>query len=113
MRRSIGVNGSPFDLIVLDGALCGLDGIALCRAIRLGDINAGTAVLVVAASGAESDKIAAFTNGADDLTKPVGDPRVPGARRRRDAKGLAEYRSTSAGRGRACGSARRSIAAAG
>ncbi len=61
-----------FELIVLDAALRGLDGIALCRAIRLGNINAGAAVLLVAASAAESDKIAAFTNGADDyITKPV------------------------------------------
>ncbi len=66
------LNESRFQLIVLDAALRGLDGIALCRAIRLSNINAGAAVLLVASSAAESDKIAAFTNGADDyVTRPV------------------------------------------
>ena len=66
------VNESSFELIVVDAALYGLDGVALCRAIRLGDVNPGAAIFVVAASTAESDKVAAFTNGADDyIIKPV------------------------------------------
>lgn len=61
-----------FDLVVLDGALPGLDGIALCRAIRHGSVNPNSAVFIVAASGAEADKVLALVNGADDyLTKPL------------------------------------------
>ena len=62
---------SHFDLIVLDGGLPGLDGIALCRAIRQGSTNPRSAVFIVAASAAESDTVLALVNGADDyLTKP-------------------------------------------
>lgn len=61
-----------FDLVVLDGALAGLDGIALCRAIRQGKTNPDSAIFVVAASAAEADKVLALVNGADDyLTKPL------------------------------------------
>lgn len=66
------ISASRFDLIVLDGALPGLDGIALCRAIRQGSANPQSAVLIVAASAEESDKVLALVNGADDyLTKPL------------------------------------------
>jgi DNA-binding response OmpR family regulator len=66
------VTASRFELIVLDGALPGLDGIALCRAIRQGSANAGSAILIVATSSAESDKVLALANGADDyMTKPL------------------------------------------
>ncbi|RPI50333.1 MAG: DNA-binding response regulator, partial [Acidobacteria bacterium] len=62
-----------FDLIVLEAALSGLDGIALCRVIRHGPVNPHAAIFVVARSAAESDKVLAFVNGADDyLTKPLG-----------------------------------------
>ena len=61
-----------FDLIVLDGALPGLDGIALCRAIRQGRVNPDSAIFIVAASTAEADTVLALVNGADDyLTKPL------------------------------------------
>jgi DNA-binding response OmpR family regulator len=61
-----------FDLIVLDGALAGLDGIALCRAIRQSKTNPDSAIFIVAASTAEADKVLALVNGADDyLTKPL------------------------------------------
>jgi DNA-binding response OmpR family regulator len=63
---------SRFELIVLDGALSGLDGIALCRAIRQGSANSRSAILIVATSTSESDKVLALVNGADDyLTKPL------------------------------------------
>ena len=63
---------SPFALVVLDAALPGLDGIGLCRTIRVGEVNSGAAIFVVAASSDESDKVTALTNGADDcVTKPV------------------------------------------
>jgi DNA-binding response OmpR family regulator len=67
------ISASRFELIVLDGALSGLDGIALCRAIRHGSANSRSAILIVATSASESDKVLALVNGADDyLTKPLG-----------------------------------------
>jgi DNA-binding response OmpR family regulator len=67
------ITASRFELIVLDGALSGLDGIALCRAIRQGSANSRSAILIVATSTSESDKVLALVNGADDyLTKPLG-----------------------------------------
>ena len=63
---------SRFDLIVVDAALHGLDGIALCRAIRQGSANRHAAIFIVATSAAESDKVLALVNGADDyVTKPL------------------------------------------
>jgi len=68
------VVGARFDLVVLDAALPGLDGITLCRAIRHSAANPLAAVFVVAGSAAESDKVLALVNGADDyLTKPVSE----------------------------------------
>ena len=64
---------SPFDLIVLDATLPGLDGIALCRAIRQGALNSHAGIFVLACSKIESDTVLALVNGADDyLTKPIG-----------------------------------------
>lgn len=61
-----------FDLIVLDGELEGLDGIALCRAIRQGSVNPNSAIFIVAASATEADRVLALVNGADDyLTTPL------------------------------------------
>jgi DNA-binding response OmpR family regulator len=66
------LSASRFDLVVLDAALCGLDGIALCRAVRQGSANRHAAIFIVATSAAESDKVLALVNGADDyLTKPL------------------------------------------
>jgi two-component system OmpR family response regulator/two-component system alkaline phosphatase synthesis response regulator PhoP len=63
---------SRFDLIALDSSLSGLDGIALCRVIRQGSANLHSAIVMVSASAAESDKVLALANGADDyLTKPL------------------------------------------
>jgi DNA-binding response OmpR family regulator len=67
------LTSSRYDVIVLDASLPGLDGIALCRAIRHGAVNANAAIFVVAGSADESDKVLALANGADDyLTKPLG-----------------------------------------
>lgn len=66
------VTDSRFDLIVLGADLPTLDGIALCRAIRHGSVNRESAVFVIAASAAESDKVLAFANGADEcMSKPL------------------------------------------
>lgn len=65
------ISADQFDLIVLDAALPGLDGIALCRAIRQSPANCHAAIFVVGASAAEQDAVLALANGADDyLAKP-------------------------------------------
>jgi len=63
----------PFDLIVLDLMLPGLDGVTVCRAIRRDSPNAGTPILMLTARSEESDKVLGLESGADDyLTKPFG-----------------------------------------
>ena len=63
---------APFDVVVINAAIPGLDGIALCRAIRQGGANPDAAIFLVSDSTVESDKVLAFANGADDyLTKPL------------------------------------------
>jgi DNA-binding response OmpR family regulator len=63
----------PFDLLVLDVMLPGLDGVALCRAVRRGDANRDVPILMLTARGQESDKVIGLESGADDyLTKPFG-----------------------------------------
>ena len=69
------VTVARFDLIVLDGALSGFDGIALCRVIRQRSLNAASAIIILADSAAESDTVLAFLNGADAcMTKPLSIP---------------------------------------
>jgi DNA-binding response OmpR family regulator len=58
-----------FDLLLLDAAMFGADGLAACTAIRG---RARTPVIVSSASGAEADIVRALNLGADDyLTKPL------------------------------------------
>ena len=64
---------SPFDLILLDVMLPGLDGVSVCRAIRSGGPNIDTPILMLTARDGESDKVLGLESGADDyLTKPFG-----------------------------------------
>ena len=63
----------PFDLIVLDLMLPGLDGVTVCRAVRRDTRNSGTPILMLTARREESDKVLGLESGADDyLTKPFG-----------------------------------------
>jgi DNA-binding response OmpR family regulator len=63
----------PFDVIVLDLMLPGLDGITLCRAVRHEGPNRDTPILMLTARDSESDKVLGLESGADDyLTKPFG-----------------------------------------
>jgi two-component system, OmpR family, alkaline phosphatase synthesis response regulator PhoP len=63
----------PFDLIILDLMLPGLDGVTVCRAIRRDSPNADTPILMLTARREESDKVVGLDSGADDyLTKPFG-----------------------------------------
>ena len=63
----------PFDLMVLDVMLPGLDGLSLCRAVRNGRVNDDVPILMLTARRDESDKVVGLESGADDyLTKPFG-----------------------------------------
>jgi DNA-binding response OmpR family regulator len=63
----------PFDLIVLDVMLPGIDGITLCRAVRIDGVNVQTPILMVTARDTESDTVIGLESGADDyLAKPFG-----------------------------------------
>jgi DNA-binding response OmpR family regulator len=65
------LRATPFDLIVLDVMLPGLDGVTLCRAIRDDSINADTPILMLTARDGEADKVLGLESGADDyVTKP-------------------------------------------
>jgi two-component system, OmpR family, KDP operon response regulator KdpE len=60
----------PFDLLLLDIGLPGLDGFEVLSAVRR-DLE--VPVLVLSARGREADKVKALNLGADDyLTKPFG-----------------------------------------
>ncbi len=59
----------PFDLIILDLMLPGVDGVEICRRVRAAP--AYTPVLMLTAKSAELDRVLGLEIGADDyLTKP-------------------------------------------
>ena len=63
----------PFDLIVLDVMLPGLDGVTITRAIRRETYLKDVPILMLTARREESDKVNGLESGADDyLTKPFG-----------------------------------------
>src|SRR5216117_2150683 len=62
-----------FDLLVLDVMIPGIDGLALCRAVRNGRTNQDVPILMLTARREESDKVIGLESGADDyMTKPFG-----------------------------------------
>ena len=64
---------TPFDLVLLDIMLPGLDGVSVCRAMRSAGQNVDTPILMLTARDGESDKVLGLESGADDyLTKPFG-----------------------------------------
>lgn len=61
--------GEPFDVVILDVMLPGLDGFAICRRLRAA--KPGLPILMLTARGADDDKFQGFADGADDyVTKP-------------------------------------------
>jgi DNA-binding response OmpR family regulator len=67
------IRSAPFDLLILDVMLPGLDGVTLCGAVRTAGPNKQAPVLMLTARDAESDKVVGLESGADDyLTKPFG-----------------------------------------
>lgn len=71
-RGDIGFNkaaSSPFDLIILDVMLPGMDGLEVCRKLRAKDVY--TPIIMLTAMSEDVDKILGLETGADDyLTKP-------------------------------------------
>jgi DNA-binding response OmpR family regulator len=67
------VRDRPYDLLILDLMLPGLDGLSLCRAARASETNADVPILMLTARREEADKVVGLESGADDyLTKPFG-----------------------------------------
>lgn len=61
---------NPFDVIVLDLMLPGMDGLRFCQTLR-GDARVETPILMLTARDTLDDKIRGFAAGADDyLVKP-------------------------------------------
>lgn len=59
------------DLVLLDIAMPGIDGIELCRQLRANPLTSCISILFVTVSGDIKSKIAAYDAGADDyLVKP-------------------------------------------
>jgi len=60
---------TPFDVIVLDVMLPGMDGFAVCRALRVNEV--WSPVLMLTARDEVEDRVAGLDSGADDyLAKP-------------------------------------------
>ena len=62
-------SGEPYDLIILDRMLPGMDGIELCRKLREEQVH--TPVLMLTAKGQIEDRVEGLDTGADDyMSKP-------------------------------------------
>lgn len=68
-------SASP-DLILLDLMLPGLDGLEVCRLLRMDEATKNTPIIMITAKGEEADIVTGLELGADDyITKPFS-PRV-------------------------------------
>jgi phosphate regulon transcriptional regulator PhoB len=67
------VRKAPFDLIILDLMLPGIQGLDLCRIIRNDPATARLPIIMLTAKAEESDRVLGLETGADDyLPKPFG-----------------------------------------
>jgi DNA-binding response OmpR family regulator len=67
------LRANPYDLVILDIMLPGLDGLTVLKALRRESANADAPVLLLTARREESDKVLGLESGADDyLAKPFG-----------------------------------------
>jgi DNA-binding response OmpR family regulator len=95
------LRGEPFDLVVLDVMLPGIDGISVCRELRADGENGDIPVVMLTARDDEINVVVGLEVGADDyVTKPfsprelVSRVRAHLRRRSLDAR-KAEARSTA------------------
>ncbi|MGH9343171.1 MAG: response regulator transcription factor, partial [Terriglobia bacterium] len=71
------LRNAPFDLVLLDMNLPGLDGVGACRALRESRSDSELAIIMLTVRGAEKDKVKALDAGADDyVTKPFSTPEL-------------------------------------
>jgi len=69
--NSVSIDGSSFDVVILDLMLPFVNGLDLCRIIRREGNN--VPILMLSAKGSETDRVVGLEVGADDyLTKPFG-----------------------------------------
>lgn len=69
-------SGKPFDLILLDLMLPGIDGLTVCRKLKNDPRTQSTPIVILTAKGEEADVVAGLNLGADDyVTKPFS-PKV-------------------------------------
>jgi DNA-binding response OmpR family regulator len=62
-------SSEPFDVIILDRLLPGMDGLEICKKLRVQENH--TPILMLTAKGQVTDKVEGLNSGADDyLTKP-------------------------------------------
>ncbi len=67
---------NPYDALILDLTLPGMDGLALCQRLREG-AHRDLSILMLTARDTEMDKLRGFDAGADDyLTKPFSLPEL-------------------------------------
>ncbi|MCK4872053.1 MAG: response regulator transcription factor [Phycisphaerales bacterium] len=89
------INRNPPRLVILDLMLPDMDGLEICRRMKLERRTRGVPILIVSAKGGEADIVAGLELGADDyVTKPFS-PNVLMARmrnllRRAEAAGLGD-----------------------
>lgn len=84
---------NPYDVIVLDVGLPGMDGVSLCRRLREGGIL--TPVIMLTARGELEDRVSGLDSGAEDyLVKPIALAEL-------DARIRAQYRRLQGGLQRA------------
>jgi DNA-binding response OmpR family regulator len=70
------ISQNDYDVVILDLGLSGMDGVKLCRQIRI-DLRKTTPVMILTARDTVEDKVAGFESGADDyLVKPFSLPEL-------------------------------------
>ncbi len=92
----------PFDLILLDLMLPGMDGLEICRSIRGNAQLRSIPVIVITAKGEESDIVAGLELGADDyIVKPFSTKvviaRIRSVLRRRTAEKIGAQEPVTVG----------------
>ena len=70
----------PFDVVILDRMLPGLDGLDVCRQLRSDPKTRSVGIILLTGLSEETDVVAGLHEGADDyITKPFS-PKVMSAR---------------------------------